>query len=247
MSEPETILAHAARVLRGSGRLAGRRVVVTAGPTRESIDPVRVVTNRSSGKMGYRVAEAAWERGADVVLISGPVALAAAGRVSRCAGWRAPSELEAAVRRELPDRGRAGDGGGARPTSGPASPATSKRAPDATARWRFRWSRRRHPERDPRRAAARAASSSASRWRRAMRWPRAWRSWSGRTSTSSWSTTRWSRAPASSTTPTGWRSSGRDGTPHDPAARNRSARWRRRSWTRWSGPLDELGGRRQVT
>lgn len=74
MSEPETILAHAARVLRG-GTLAGRRVVVTAGPTRESIDPVRVVTNRSSGKMGYRVAEAAWERGAEVVLISGPVAL----------------------------------------------------------------------------------------------------------------------------------------------------------------------------
>ncbi len=50
----------------------GRRVVVTAGPTREPIDPVRVVTNRSSGKMGYRVAEAAWERGAEVVLISGP-------------------------------------------------------------------------------------------------------------------------------------------------------------------------------
>lgn len=75
MSEPETILAHAARLLRGKGPLAGRRVVVTAGPTRESIDPVRVVTNRSSGKMGYRVAEAAWERGADVVLVSGPVAL----------------------------------------------------------------------------------------------------------------------------------------------------------------------------
>lgn len=77
MSEPETILAHAARLLRGKGPLAGRRVVVTAGPTRESIDPVRVVTNRSSGKMGYRVAEAAWERGADVVLVSGPVALPA--------------------------------------------------------------------------------------------------------------------------------------------------------------------------
>jgi phosphopantothenoylcysteine decarboxylase/phosphopantothenate--cysteine ligase len=75
MSEPETILAHAARLLRGRGPLAGRRVVVTAGPTRESIDPVRVVTNRSSGKMGYRLAEAAWERGADVVLVSGPVAL----------------------------------------------------------------------------------------------------------------------------------------------------------------------------
>ncbi|MBW8839924.1 MAG: bifunctional phosphopantothenoylcysteine decarboxylase/phosphopantothenate--cysteine ligase CoaBC, partial [Gemmatimonadetes bacterium] len=56
MSEPETILAHAARVLRGTGPMHGRRVVVTAGPTRESIDPVRVVTNRSSGKMGYRIA-----------------------------------------------------------------------------------------------------------------------------------------------------------------------------------------------
>ncbi len=76
MSEPETILAHAARALRARGPLSGRRVVVTAGPTRESIDPVRVVTNRSSGKMGYRIAEAAWARGADVELIAGPVALA---------------------------------------------------------------------------------------------------------------------------------------------------------------------------
>jgi phosphopantothenoylcysteine decarboxylase/phosphopantothenate--cysteine ligase len=75
MSEPETILAYAARLLRGRGPLLGRRVVVTAGPTRESIDPVRVVTNRSSGKMGYRVAEAAWVRGAEVELIAGPVAL----------------------------------------------------------------------------------------------------------------------------------------------------------------------------
>ncbi len=75
MSEPEAILAHAARVLRSGGALRGRRLVVTAGPTRESIDPVRVVTNRSSGKMGYRIAEAAWARGAEVELIAGPVAL----------------------------------------------------------------------------------------------------------------------------------------------------------------------------
>ncbi|HET8622276.1 MAG TPA: bifunctional phosphopantothenoylcysteine decarboxylase/phosphopantothenate--cysteine ligase CoaBC [Gemmatimonadales bacterium] len=75
MSEPETILAYAARAVRGRGPLSGRRVVVTAGPTRESIDPVRVVTNRSSGKMGYRIAEAAWARGAEVELIAGPVAL----------------------------------------------------------------------------------------------------------------------------------------------------------------------------
>ncbi len=102
MSEPETILAHAARLVRGRGGLAGRRVVVTAGPTRESIDPVRVVTNRSSGKMGYRIAEVAWERGADVVLISGPVALPAPIGVAlrRVESTR---DLEAAVRAELPD------------------------------------------------------------------------------------------------------------------------------------------------
>jgi phosphopantothenoylcysteine decarboxylase/phosphopantothenate--cysteine ligase len=77
MSEPATIMAHAARRLARGGPLDGRRVVVTAGPTREPIDPVRVVTNRSSGKMGYRVAERAWQRGADVLLISGPVGLEA--------------------------------------------------------------------------------------------------------------------------------------------------------------------------
>ncbi len=100
MSEPETILAHAARLIRG-GSLRGRRVVVTAGPTREPIDPVRVVSNRSSGKMGYRVAEAAWERGAEVVLISGPTALPApVGVTLRLID--STRELEAAVRAELP-------------------------------------------------------------------------------------------------------------------------------------------------
>ena len=102
MSEPETILAYAARFVRGAaGSLRGRRVVVTAGPTRESIDPVRVVTNRSSGKMGYRVAEAAWERGADVVLISGPVALSPPIGV-RLRQVESTLELEEAVRDELP-------------------------------------------------------------------------------------------------------------------------------------------------
>jgi phosphopantothenoylcysteine decarboxylase/phosphopantothenate--cysteine ligase len=100
MSEPETILAHASRLLRGAA-LAGRRVVVTAGPTREPIDPVRVVSNRSSGKMGYRVAEAAWERGADVVLISGPTALPPPiGVTLRLID--STRDLEAAVRAELP-------------------------------------------------------------------------------------------------------------------------------------------------
>ena len=71
----EAIQAAAARVLGPRGRLAGRRVVVTAGPTREAIDPVRYLSNRSSGKMGYALAEAAREAGADVTLVTGPTAL----------------------------------------------------------------------------------------------------------------------------------------------------------------------------
>ncbi|MDX1561561.1 MAG: bifunctional phosphopantothenoylcysteine decarboxylase/phosphopantothenate--cysteine ligase CoaBC [Gammaproteobacteria bacterium] len=62
---------------------AGQRIVITAGPTREPIDPVRYITNRSSGKMGYAVATAAAEAGADVVLVSGPVALPAPPGVRR--------------------------------------------------------------------------------------------------------------------------------------------------------------------
>jgi phosphopantothenoylcysteine decarboxylase/phosphopantothenate--cysteine ligase len=72
MVEPQEILGHAARALRGATALAGRHVLVTAGPTREAIDAVRVLTNRSSGKMGYRLAEEAWLRGAVVTLIGGP-------------------------------------------------------------------------------------------------------------------------------------------------------------------------------
>src|SRR3954467_7501010 len=63
--------------------LAGRRVLVTAGPTEEPIDPVRVLTNSSSGKMGYAVARAAQEAGAEVTLVSGPVSLATPAGVSR--------------------------------------------------------------------------------------------------------------------------------------------------------------------
>ncbi|MDQ3136644.1 MAG: bifunctional phosphopantothenoylcysteine decarboxylase/phosphopantothenate--cysteine ligase CoaBC [Gemmatimonadota bacterium] len=100
MSEPETIVAHAARAVRTKGPLAGRRVVVTAGPTRESIDPIRVVTNRSSGKMGYRLAEAAWERGADVVLIAGPTALPPPVGV-RVLRVETTKQLEESVRTEL--------------------------------------------------------------------------------------------------------------------------------------------------
>ncbi len=75
MVEPEEILAHVERLLRAAAPWTGRRVLVTAGPTREALDPVRVVTNRSSGRMGYALARAAWLRGADVTLVSGPAAL----------------------------------------------------------------------------------------------------------------------------------------------------------------------------
>ena len=83
MSEPEAILA-AAEPLLGSptgGKWAGKRVVVTAGPTREHLDPVRVITNPSSGRMGYALAEAAVARGAAVVLVSGPTELPPPGGV----------------------------------------------------------------------------------------------------------------------------------------------------------------------
>lgn len=78
MSEPEAILAAAERLVGSSakGKWAGKRVVVTAGPTREHLDPVRVLTNPSSGRMGYALAEAAHGRGAEVVLVSGPTDLA---------------------------------------------------------------------------------------------------------------------------------------------------------------------------
>lgn len=72
MLEPDEILAHVGRALEASSSLAGKRVLVTAGGTREAIDPVRYIGNRSSGRMGYEIAAAAWRRGADVVLISGP-------------------------------------------------------------------------------------------------------------------------------------------------------------------------------
>jgi phosphopantothenoylcysteine decarboxylase / phosphopantothenate---cysteine ligase len=75
MPEPETIVAHAARLL-DDASFAGRRVVVTAGPTRELVDPVRVLSNRSSGRMGVAIAAAAWRRGAEVTLIAGPLEVA---------------------------------------------------------------------------------------------------------------------------------------------------------------------------
>jgi phosphopantothenoylcysteine decarboxylase/phosphopantothenate--cysteine ligase len=74
LADPADIAAAATRIL-GPRDLEGRRVLVTAGPTREPIDPVRHLTNPSTGKMGYEVARAAARRGADVLLVSGPTAL----------------------------------------------------------------------------------------------------------------------------------------------------------------------------
>jgi phosphopantothenoylcysteine decarboxylase / phosphopantothenate---cysteine ligase len=85
MTEPADVLADVRFFFqpKASGPLRGRRVVVTAGPTEEPIDPVRVITNTSSGKMGYAVARAAREAGAEVTLISGPVALPTPDGVER--------------------------------------------------------------------------------------------------------------------------------------------------------------------
>ena len=101
MLEPDLLVA-ALDGLFETGRLAARKVVITAGPTREPIDPVRFISNRSSGRMGYAIAEAAAEAGAEVVLVSGPVALPAPERVARVMVETA-SEMQAAVMDAIED------------------------------------------------------------------------------------------------------------------------------------------------
>jgi phosphopantothenoylcysteine decarboxylase/phosphopantothenate--cysteine ligase len=75
LAAPETILDLTRKALGASGDLASRRILITAGGTQEAIDPVRFIANHSSGKMGYALAEAARDRGADVVLVTTPTAL----------------------------------------------------------------------------------------------------------------------------------------------------------------------------
>ena len=99
MSPPGAIAAES-ELLLGTGSLVGERVLVTAGGTREPIDAVRAVTNRSSGKMGYAVAAEAVRRGAEVVLVSAPTRLAAPAGVRRVAVETA-LEMRAAVHAEL--------------------------------------------------------------------------------------------------------------------------------------------------
>ena len=100
MLEPQELADRVAELLPRDGPLRGRRVLITAGPTRERIDPVRFISNRSSGKMGFAVAQAAREAGAEVVLISGPVALPTPPGVRRVDVESAEAMLEA-VQREV--------------------------------------------------------------------------------------------------------------------------------------------------
>ncbi|HLH76684.1 MAG TPA: bifunctional phosphopantothenoylcysteine decarboxylase/phosphopantothenate--cysteine ligase CoaBC [Candidatus Binataceae bacterium] len=94
LCEPTTIVEEAERLLTPAD-LAGQRLLISAGPTQESIDPVRFVSNRSSGKMGYALARAAWMRGAEVRLISGPTALPVPGSVTRISTVSAEEMLRA--------------------------------------------------------------------------------------------------------------------------------------------------------
>lgn len=95
MQEPESILVRISELL-GNGPLAGRSVVVTAGPTREAIDPVRFISNRSTGTMGLAIAEEAARRGARVVLVAGPGVPPSSGGIERVDVVSA-AEMHAAV------------------------------------------------------------------------------------------------------------------------------------------------------
>src|SRR5271166_5134093 len=102
LAENEAIVAATLEALGASQDLAGETVLVTAGPTREKIDPVRYLTNRSSGRMGYALAEAALRRGARVLLVSGPTALTPPG-AAEVARVESAEEMLAAVLKLLPE------------------------------------------------------------------------------------------------------------------------------------------------
>lgn len=98
MHEPAVIVQAAAQLF-DRRSLEGQRVLVTAGPTREPLDPVRYLTNHSSGKMGYAIARAAAEAGAQTELVSGPVALDVPDRVQHCSVTTATEMLDACLQR----------------------------------------------------------------------------------------------------------------------------------------------------
>ena len=100
MLEPLELAEQLSALLAAGGELAGRRVLVTAGPTRERLDPVRFISNRSSGKMGFAVAQAARAAGAEVVLVAGPVSLPTPPGVRRI-DVESAADMLAAVLSEL--------------------------------------------------------------------------------------------------------------------------------------------------
>jgi len=100
MLEPLELADRAAVLVQSGGPLKGLRVLITAGPTRERIDPVRFISNRSSGKMGFAVAQAAREAGAEVMLVCGPVALATPPGVERI-NVESAADMLVAVSREV--------------------------------------------------------------------------------------------------------------------------------------------------
>ena len=103
MAEPEAIVESAWRIATGAHRdLAGLKILVTCGPTREPIDPIRFVSNRSSGKMGHALAEAARDRGAVVTLVSGPTGLLAPEGM-RALAFETADELAEILVREFPE------------------------------------------------------------------------------------------------------------------------------------------------
>ncbi|HEY6147351.1 MAG TPA: bifunctional phosphopantothenoylcysteine decarboxylase/phosphopantothenate--cysteine ligase CoaBC, partial [Thermoanaerobaculia bacterium] len=102
MAEPIEIVEEAERLLSARRDLAGLRLLVTAGPTREPLDPVRYVSNRSSGRMGYALAESARDRGAAVTLLSGPTDLPRP-EGARFFRFETAAELHALLVREFPD------------------------------------------------------------------------------------------------------------------------------------------------
>ena len=97
MAESEEIVSRIAELF-SIGSLSGLTVLITAGPTREALDPVRYLSNHSSGKMGYAIADAAVEAGANVILISGPVSLTPPDRVT-CINIESAADMEATVKK----------------------------------------------------------------------------------------------------------------------------------------------------
>src|SRR5580700_3514986 len=104
LAEPERIAEVVAGLSFGSRDLEGETVLITAGPTQEPLDPVRYISNRSSGKMGYALAEAAVQRGAQVVLVSGPVQLSEP-HGARVVHVRTALEMRNAVMEQLSEAG----------------------------------------------------------------------------------------------------------------------------------------------